>query len=459
MGKPQFVWNGNDLDNGTSRFIDRPFSITEDATGLLTVVVDFVIEADSAEALQTLYNSTVDDFRGQNKDFSVTLDDAASNKLRDIVAFSSTGLQTGCAVSIDQTRTFSKHGMGLTIIAATVAPTPTGGGGSSFENASLKTVTTYDAGRVAQIQVTGPFYPTDALTALAAYTAAREEILTTLLLVDSDGSRNDSSGLSLISEVVENEDGDGGAVSVMLASEWQEPTFSDISGARRVSLHVRRSNAENWQKISESLLNTSKKPTFLSVAAEVTFSRDVVATPEALKAKAAAVRAKVLGIAGTTGDGASASIFLRYEETFNYSSNKIVVAAVIQSNSKILEFRLSTSILRRYNYVTWKRGDGHYAQAPEAPSDAVVTVTIHLKTGTALTEEDFRDIAENVAPVDGGFTYITSSQQLLEEPNISGEYGEGYTIQDFSVSWGRFLLKGSTFANSNKSVFLDPQEK
>lgn len=178
----QVTVDGNNLDNGTWRRLVGSYGDDTGVDGRRVVVVDFIIQADTAAELSTRYKSTRDDFIKVNPRAVLTLDDTGG--VDDIDVSPSDGFHTQVATAVGLAPGHEQTGHSrvcrLYIVADTSPPNAGGAGGAAASGVStydglqgtLRRTITYNTGRVQSRAVLATFVSTFAYATATTYTIA-----------------------------------------------------------------------------------------------------------------------------------------------------------------------------------------------------------------------------------------------------------------------------------------------
>lgn len=118
----------------------------------------------------------------------------------------------------------------------------------------------------------GTAYIGENTTGSENYAAAKSDILTTHLGVESDGSRDSTTGLTLTTDKEEDGDANGNTVSVLLQSSWSEFELTGVNDADRgIDMTIKEIEPEQWDPV------LGPPPVILAVTGSAYFDREKLA--------------------------------------------------------------------------------------------------------------------------------------------------------------------------------------
>ncbi len=457
--------DGNDLDNGSWRYIVEGVGddISLDNTRML--VIDFVIEANDAATLSTRWQSTRDDFIKANPRATINLDDTQGELFADVSQNDGVHTVTKTTVGVVGGKGQTDYSLYCRLfIEASVTlfnqGGATGSGGTTYTGLidKINRVTTYDAGRtegrdllmtfgatfdddggltvatvvsvadsggkavftisevpptfaegmrleltsstsangdgyagvhlVTAINVGGKTITTDTAfdgdetgsgklgqitTGEANYQASRGTILTDLLGVSSDGTRDATTGLYLAMEKKEHDDENENQVTVLLQARYAETELTGINDAQRdLDVTVSETEPHEWDT------GGGTKPVYLAVTGSIACDRDELSDGSLVLHQV--FRAQLLTQLKTlalTNTGYTVARLREVEFGSNEAKSRMTFRLVYQAkNTTTLLYRDETLTQTEDDRVTWKAGRFHYDQRPEGLPPKTITRTI-----------------------------------------------------------------------------------
>jgi len=434
MASEQVTLGTTDLVT-TERAIDNTISVTR-ADGMITVVVDFTIEGATVSATQELYRDTISDFTKNDNRLRVTYDtDAAGDGqyLEDIQPNTARVGPSACFVTMreaDWQPSKNAIPMRLLYVARDYSSGASfaGTGGATEVTGLAETpgvTTTYSAGRIVGKSFLGVFVPESGSTGQANYEAARDTILSDILLTGADGDRDNASGLALVTENIEA-DGTDGSVTVLLQSKYVPFAFAN---AREAEIGINAALASRMPVAGGTL------PLIITVTGKITFSDDVTNLRTAWETTKTEIESYVSSVTNES------TLFLLSDLAPQYLPNQNAIQFTAQyqaRNTTVISLTKTTTTQLAGNYVTTQDSDGYdTVQTTKALPAQRVTVAVS-RVGT--TRESLRRYITE--PRDSRGTYIEVDRQEIEEEPEQTPGGTLY-IQALTVAFERKRFKGN----------------
>jgi len=305
------------------------------------------------------------------------------------------------------------------------------------------TTTTCDIDLTYSTNETGTLYIGTATTGAEHYATAYSTILTDYLGVDSDGSRNATTGLAITSEIVNASDEDQNDVSFNIDAEWMQ---LDISGAlddiRKLDYTIHTTQPDKWPE-------GEPQPTFLTVEGSYFIDKDQFASTT-IHTTFQTVKNTVINAALTqTGLGSLRQI----TEAVTSSPGDMLVKFGMQFstyNTDLILYSETTNIIRKLKFTEWTDSDGYsIVQTPPEPWEVMVTVTASRK---GFNKVDMAKLIK--APSNTGqykFTFIGDSD-IDEKPyNLAAGTDTVYE-QTYSATWRRHKFRSGGITESRPVV-------
>jgi hypothetical protein len=433
MGKPQVTLTDLDgttnpvlLDNtgaagGDWRRIVGDISDDTGIDGARSVSVSFVIEADSADALQTRYATTRSELITRNRRARITLDDASGSYFADI--YTGDGKHLGVTTTIvDADDDKTVYALPLVFVLMTEATSiPASGFGSLTTGPdagieSLALVVDSGAGRDTVRRVTGSVV-NNGTAASTLYSAARAGIIVDLLLAASDGSRDPTNKHVLVGEEVTNIDEDE-RVDFELTSEYSPFVFSSLTAARGASLEISSTQVDEWDTAGGG-----PAPLLIHVTGAIFISKDVW-TAGMLTAWASA-RSDIESIIATE-TGESSPKLVKHQVRADPNDQTLVIDAIWQTRQGIhVQWNRQEKVIDEIERVVVVDSDGYQAiQESPAGSNVIRVVSVTREGVGLLTEAEMLD-PPPVATMEGRQLYRISGEHDFAGP-MSKDFGVVY---------------------------------
>ncbi len=262
------------LDNGSFR---RIFGQISDQTGLdgqRAVAVDFILEADTVDVLQSRYRTTYDEWNSKrNKKFVVTLDDGLADPL--VTLEPGDGTFTATFSALADTDRLGKSGtsigMTLLIVAEPIELLPDLLGGADGVE-GMTVTTTFSASRDRSITVNAAFVTDDNGSAQQNLDAIKDQIFTDILLVETTGARDATSKQVLTSELLVDSEGQGRRIETEWRSERDAFLTPDTPEARSFAVGIETTQPDEWSHDSQA----GARPTLIHASGSVHLSHDLL---------------------------------------------------------------------------------------------------------------------------------------------------------------------------------------
>ena len=456
MAKAQItIGDSTTLDNGTWRLMHGQ-TTDADSNGVRVVTQPFTITGSTPQECQERYNATRDDFIIRNARIRVTMDgDAASpgEYLIDESPGSNKIGQTNCTVALANEFTNTTTTLNCLLIwtGNYYQTTSIGGAGSTGDESAVvdglaqtpQIVTSYNAGRVERRSVYLVFVSDEGNSGKVNYEAQRSAILTDVLGTAEDGARDDTTGLALVAENIEQDGTASATYEVRLDSEYVEEDIAN--GLRKLELSISVEDAKAWSAAE----GAGVAPTFITVAGAASWDQTADVADSVLWA---AIKAKVdervqqyIGLANGEQDGGGGGSALVIEgpsvQRIRKTGELRFQLRYQASNLEVIAFSLHYSYTTQTSYVRTVTGDGfHRVQLSPGPDERSCTVTL-VRIGRGLGLLD----PELYKPDDeAGFVWWYDGDQYgRTAPQLRREYGDD--VYEINASWKYSRLR---FANT-----------
>lgn len=514
MADMQVTYNGNDLDNGSWRTIDGTIGDDMGSDNRRVVAVDFTIEADDAETLQSRYQSTIGDFVARDARLTVTLDTDASSYLVDmsphdgihnkvsstlgvmgaseqtiyslacrlfviaeVITFNAALGQTSYDGLVNGLRKITSYNQGRIEDRAVIATFETtydsngkngpytissvaddGSGNAEFTlaetpvafSAGMKlkvvgatayngvhTISAIDTGAKTvttdtaySASATGTCYIGVLKTGEEWYQAARSSILTDILGTDSDGTRNSTTGLCLVTEKQEDTDESQNSITVLLQSSFEETELANTPEARDLRIRITNDRPRRWHT------GGGTTPRMLTVEVDVFIDRDTLVSNGDNLAKLfdGQIKSDVEAYIKTeTGENS----LRRLSRSFRSDVKMSMITAVI-------EYQARNTLVRSYSEkdesredddsIHYRVGEYDYEQRPDGLPPKFITRTVTREAYNLI------DIKVPTPKASGGAVYVPKSSGTAQEGPFDTEDGQLY-VQAKSVVFKRMKYK------------------
>lgn len=257
------------------------------------------------------------------------------------------------------------------------------------------------------------------------YDTARATLLTDVLGVGTDGTRDSTTGLVLSNETVEVQND---IVNVVLNAEWTEKSYD--ADVRNLSIAVQRVELPDWPSVNAG-------PAPVSLGAVVTFSvdKDQAATDNPYPMWAT-IRASVIAdiLAAVNDSDAVGPI----DEAVSYDKKAGVVAvnlSFLAKNTSIFSYSVVTTVHEELDYVSWKDSEGYdYIQHGAEPLTKIVAITVtRVATNTSSLDVP--------PPEESGYRYLIISTEQGDQTPIERKGVGTVWTQSKTTVWKRFKLR------------------
>jgi len=411
MGAAAVTINTTELV-ATGRTLEDGFAITR-ADGMVTIAVDFAIQAATVEALQELYQDTIAAFTLENARIRITYDSDASGDgehLEDITP--NAGRYGRSAVTVTP-REASWSGSGYAQPMRLIYFAVDYGQGATLSGAQGGTEVTglaetpqisveYQSGRVESRTFLALFVPEGGSTGQANYEAARDDILADIMGTGADGVRDNTTGLALVAEAVERE-GTDGAARVTLRAEFVPYGFTNV---RKADLRISVGPASKMALVAGTL------PYIITISGTLAYDGDAISSlADAWNVTRNELDTYIAQVTGESGLVWLAEIVPQYLP----GSNQIQINGQAQArNTDTINFSGSTRVQRSPAYAITRDADGYdVVQTQNGPPPARATVEIQR---VGLRPQDLRTLVRAPAGIDCGVWVEVDSQQATDEP-------------------------------------------
>lgn len=299
---------------------------------------------------------------------------------------------------------------------------------TAISGQNVDTLTVYSATDAGSATIGQP------TTGYENYYAARNTLLTTYLLVDSDGGRLGTEGLALSEESVKELDPDGYSVEFTVSSEWMQIDLSALPSARKFQITVTEQKPELWQG--------PDKPTFLVGEGSITIDKEAASTTslasmyESVKS---AIKAEVERQTNKTG------AHKLVEVVSTDAAAMIIAFKVVFSTSEVINYKRSEVWSFSARYFMYRDAEGYdMLQRDPGDDDTVVTVTAERSGFSQI------DLAPFAAAPAGGTFIPMGAGVSLDDPDETPQ-GELIYKQSYSRSYRKVKLRSASAVRIGKA--------
>lgn len=228
------------------------------------------------------------------------------------------------------------------------------------------------------------------------YQNARSSILTDLLGVESDGSRDSTTGLYLALEKSEHDDKNENQVTVLLQVRFSETEFTGLNNAQRdLDVEIMETEPSEWDP------GGGTKPVYLTVRGSIVCDRDELSDGSLVLHQV--FRAQLvtqLKTLALTQTGYSVARLRDIKFGSRRVDSRITFTLVYQAkNIQTLLYRDETMAQTDDDRVSWKAGKFTYDQRPEGLPPKTITRTLTYVGWTP------KSLKISIPPGDSGGTY------------------------------------------------------
>lgn len=435
MAAEQVIINATDLVT-TGRVIEDTIAVTR-ADGLVTIAVDFVVQGDTVEAMQELYQDTIAAFTLENASITITFDSDAASDGEFFENITPNTARYGESVVTVTPREASWQGSGYAMPMRLIYVVRDYGQGATISGANGGTEVTglaqtpkisveYQSGRIQSRTFLATFVPEDGNTGQENYEAARDDILTNVLGTGADGVRDETTGLALSAETIER-DGTDGAATVVLRCEYIPYAFTN---ARRASIGISAGLAPRMAVVGGAL------PLIITVSGALSYDSETVTDlATAWATSRDEIEAYVAQVTGESGFVWTADLTPQYLP----GESRIQFNGQAQArNTSTIRLSGTTRVQVSPQYVITRDSDGaDVVQTVKGPPQARAVVTFQR---VGLRPVDLRSLVRKPPAIGGGRWLEVDSDQATEEPEQTPA-GTLYT-QSLSVAYRLVNFRG-----------------
>lgn len=262
----QVIIDGNNLDNGTWRFITGDFVHSMTLDGGESLVVDCLIEANDASTLATRIASTKQTFRSRGKRIQAQFGGTTVHDFHPGTDEDTIDTATALSDAPEYKKTAYSVAYRLVCAIEVNVPSPIEEANANLEGLeTLQVLHTYNAaGRLVTRTLTGAFARNGTGDGRALYVAARDELLTTYLKTAAGGAWDATEKYVLTDEVLDNPDGEDLRIEFTLASQYRAQAWTNAgANVRNATLQVEVGQAPEWHE------DEGDPPTMIGVSGRV----------------------------------------------------------------------------------------------------------------------------------------------------------------------------------------------
>lgn len=300
---------------------------------------------------------------------------------------------------------------------------------TAISGQNVDTLTVYSATDTGSAKIGSP------TTGYENYYAARNTLLTTYLLVDTDGGRLGTEGLALSGESIKELDPDGYTLEFSLSSEWMQIDLSALPSVRKFQMSVTEQKPELWQG--------PDKPTFLVGEGTLTVDKEAAATTSLTGMYESVKSAIKAEVERQTGKSATHKII---EIVTTDASAMVLAFKVMFTTSEVINYKRTEVWSFSARYFMYRDAEGYdMLQRDPGDDDCVVAVTVERQGFTAVDLAPFAAApAGSFIPMGAGFS--------VDDPEETPQ-GEQIIGQSYSRSYRKVKLRSSGIRVGKAQIF------
>lgn len=256
------------------------------------------------------------------------------------------------------------------------------------------------------------------------YTEIRSSLLS-LIGIDSDGSRNSTTGLVLSGET---SDRTNEGIVFLLSSEWVQKDYNDA--IRNFQLGIEVTEVPEWNE------EAGIKPVLINAVVVFGVDKDVAGTDNPYTMWNTIRGAVITDIKSQISEGTAEGPWTESIKHDKKTGQVEVAMGFIARNTDVVSYKKVTQTQEELDFTTWRDSEGYdHIQMPPGAKPKIVTVSVERvgrnPGGISITP-----------PQESGYTFIEITEQLgIEGPITRRNFNGQYWVETLTKVYRRFNLR------------------